>query len=128
MLMIQENEAPEVHEGPERGEKWHGKVTERKKKGITFKRLGPSSVFFYFFPASVCSCSSGGSKRMVRLRRGGQADSISPPEMDGGRRDGGVSTEGDRAAGERGVKKKEDWPQEREEAPLLNRWKYDDDL
>lgn len=33
MLMIQENEAPEVHEGAERGEKWYGKVTEQKKKG-----------------------------------------------------------------------------------------------
>lgn len=56
------------------------------KRGITLKHLGSSSVV----PFSVSGCF---------VPREGQedgeaADSISPPEMDGGRRDGGVSTEG----------------------------------
>lgn len=47
MLMIEENEAPEVHEGSGQWEKWHGKVTEQKKRGITLKLLGWSSVFLF---------------------------------------------------------------------------------
>lgn len=98
--------------GPSDGKNGTGR-SPNKKKGIALKRLGPSSVHFclrlLLFLRRV--------KRTARLRRGGQADSISPPEMDGGRRE----------AGESGVKK-EDRPQERGEAPFLNRWKYDDDL
>lgn len=90
--------------GPSDGKNGTGRSPNKKKiKKITLKRLGPTSVFFF-----SCLCLLlflRRVKRMVRLRKGGQADSISPPEMDGGRRDGGVSAEGDRAAGESGVKK-----------------------
>lgn len=45
MLMIQENEAPEVHRGSRRWEKRHGKVNQQK--GIALKQ------------ARVQSCVSG---------------------------------------------------------------------
>lgn len=95
-----------------------------KKRGITLKHLGSSSVFFFL---SWAALSLRRVKRTGRLRRGGQADSISPPEMDGGRKDGGVEGWRGEEAGESGVEK-EEWSEERGEAAFLNRWKYDDDL
>lgn len=62
----------------------------KKKRGLLLSVK--ARVQFFFCLGLLLSLRR--VKRTGRLRGGGQTDSISPPEMDGGRRDGGASTQG----------------------------------